>query len=55
MGEGVQGLRDQRVYAMPAWVSPAAFAEFSPPASLKDTRSEQEARKADRSPLPGRA
>lgn len=47
--EGVQGLRDQRVYASGDWVAGDAFEGFSAPAKLK---SEQV--KVGRSPLLGR-
>lgn len=46
--EGVQGLRDQRVYALGDWASPAAFADFSPPEKLK-----MPSEKIGRSPLLG--
>ena len=33
--EGVQGLRDQRVYAVGDWTAGGAFEDFSPPAKQK--------------------
>ena len=33
--EGVQGLRDQRIYAVGDWTAGAAFEDFSPPAKQK--------------------
>ena len=33
--EGVQGLRDQRVYAVGNWIAGAAFEDFSPPSKQK--------------------
>src|SRR3990167_7355606 len=33
--EGVQGLRDQRVYAVGEWASPDSFEDFSPPPKQK--------------------
>jgi serine/threonine-protein kinase HipA len=33
--EGVQGLRDERVYAVVDWVAGAAFEGFSPPPKQK--------------------
>lgn len=49
--EGVQGLRDSRVYAIGAWQPGQAFEDFSPPPKLKDTRPKD---KLGRSPLLGR-
>lgn len=46
--EGVQGLRDQRVYALGGWEPPAAFEDFSPPPEQKT-----ESTKIGRSPLLG--
>ena len=47
--EGVQGLRDQRVYAVGEWVAGDAFEGFSPPPKLAtDTN------KIGRSPLLGK-
>ena len=47
--EGVQGLRDQRVYAAGDWISGDAFEGFSAPEKLK-----QEKTRIGRSPLLGR-
>jgi serine/threonine-protein kinase HipA len=47
--EGVQGLRDQRVYAMPDWTGHPAFDDFSPPAKLMASQD-----KIGRSPLLGK-
>ncbi len=47
--EGVQGLRDQRVYAAGYWISGDAFEGFSAPEKLK-----QEKTRIGRSPLLGR-
>lgn len=47
--EGVQGLRDQRVYAMGEWVAGDAFEGFSPPPKQKT-----ETNKIGRSPLLGK-
>lgn len=47
--EGVQGLRDQRVYALGGWEPPASFEDFSPPPKQK-----AELHKVGRSPLLGR-
>ncbi len=47
--EGVQGLRDQRVYALGGWRPPAAFEDFSPPPKQKT-----ETNKIGRSPLLGK-
>lgn len=47
--EGVQGLRDQRVYAMPAWMGHTAFDDFSPPPKLMASQD-----KIGRSPLLGK-
>ncbi|WP_066258963.1 type II toxin-antitoxin system HipA family toxin [Hydrogenophaga flava] len=47
--EGVQGLRDQRVYAVGGWAPPAAFEDFSPPPKQKT-----ESNKIGRSPLLGK-
>ena len=44
--EGVQGLRDQRVYALGGWTPPAAFEDFSPPPKQKS-----DSQKIGRSPL----
>ena len=46
--EGVQGLRDQRVYALGGWEPPPAFEGFSPPPKPKSERP-----KVGRSPLLG--
>jgi len=47
--EGVQGLRDQRVYAMPHWMGHTAFDDFSPPPKLMASQD-----KIGRSPLLGK-
>ena len=47
--DGVQGLRDQRVYAVGEWVAGDAFEGFSPPAKIKAERV-----KIGRSPLLGK-
>lgn len=47
--EGVQGLRDQRMYALGSWVPPASFENLSPPPKQKTAPS-----KIGRSPLLGR-
>jgi serine/threonine-protein kinase HipA len=47
--EGVQGLRDQRVYALGGWAPPASFEDFSPPPKQKT-----ESTKIGRSPLLGK-
>lgn len=47
--EGVQSLRDQRVYALGHWTPPAAFEDFSPPPKQKN-----EPTKFGRSPLQGK-
>jgi serine/threonine-protein kinase HipA len=47
--EGVQGLRDQRVYAVGGWSGGDAFAGFSPPLKQKS-----DATKTGRSPLLGK-
>ena len=47
--EGVQGLRDQRVYAVGAWAAGDAFEGFSPPPKQKT-----ESTKIGRSPLLGK-
>lgn len=47
--EGVQSLRDQRVYALGHWTPPAAFDDFSPPPKQKS-----EPTKLGRSPLLGK-
>ena len=47
--EGVQGLRDQRVYAMPDWTGHQAFEDFSPPPKLMTSQD-----KIGRSPLLGK-
>lgn len=47
--EGVQGLRDQRVYAVGEWVAGDAFEGFSPPHKLA-----KDANKTGRSPLLGK-
>ena len=49
--EGVQGLRDARVYAVDDWQAGAAFEGFSPPPKLATTAT---ADKMGRSPLLGR-
>jgi serine/threonine-protein kinase HipA len=49
--EGVQGLRDERVYAVGDWKPGAAFEGFSPPAKLHDPVTKN---KSGRSPLLGR-
>ena len=46
--EGVQGLRDQHVYAMPDWTGRTAFEDFSPPPKLMTSQE-----KIGRSPLLG--
>jgi serine/threonine-protein kinase HipA len=46
--EGVQGLRDQRVYAVGDWISGDAFEGFSAPEKLKIEKT-----KIGRSPLLG--
>ena len=46
--EGVQGLRDQRVYAMPNWMGNTAFDDFSPQPKLMTLQE-----KIGRSPLLG--
>jgi serine/threonine-protein kinase HipA len=47
--EGVQGLRDQRVYALGGWAPPPSFEDFSPPPKQKT-----ESSKIGRSPLLGK-
>lgn len=47
--EGVQSLRDQRVYALGQWTPPAAFDDFSPPPKQKS-----EPIKIGRPPLQGK-
>ena len=47
--EGVQGLRDQRMYALGSWVPPASFENLSPPPKQKTAPSE-----VGRSPLLGK-
>ncbi len=47
--EGVQGLRNQRVYALGDWTPPAAFEDFSPPPKQKPRQD-----KIGRSPLLGK-
>jgi serine/threonine-protein kinase HipA len=47
--DGVQGLRDQRVYALGGWEPPSAFDDFSPPEKLKTKQD-----KVGRSPLLGK-
>jgi serine/threonine-protein kinase HipA len=47
--EGVQGLRDQRVYAIGDWAAGDAFEGFSPPAKQK-----AETAKVGQSPLLGK-
>jgi serine/threonine-protein kinase HipA len=47
--EGVQGLRDQRVYALGGWAPPTAFKDFSPPPKQR-----ADANKVGRSPLLGK-
>jgi len=47
--DGVQGLRDQRVYAVGDWCPGDAFEGFSEPAKLKSEQA-----KIGRSPLMGR-
>lgn len=47
--DGVQGLRDQRVYALGGWAPPASFEDFSPPPKQKS-----ESNKIGRSPLLGK-
>ena len=47
--EGVRGLRDQRVYAMPDWTGRTAFEDFSPPPKLMTSQE-----KIGRSPLLGK-
>ena len=47
--EGVQGLRDQRVYAVGDWAGGKAFEGFSPPLKQKP-----DAAKIGRSPLLGK-
>nr|WP_315240624.1 type II toxin-antitoxin system HipA family toxin [uncultured Albidiferax sp.] len=47
--EGVQGLRDQRVYAVGDWAAGAAWEDFSPPPKLKT-----DSPKIGRSPLLGK-
>ena len=47
--EGVQGLRDQRVYAVGEWTSGDAFEGFSPPPKIKADLS-----RIGRSPLMGK-
>ena len=47
--EGVQGLRDQRVYAMRDWTGHQAFEDFSPPPKLMTSQD-----KIGRSPLLGK-
>jgi serine/threonine-protein kinase HipA len=46
--EGVQGLRDQRTYAMGVWPASKAFENFSPPPKPNANTT-----KVGRSPLPG--
>lgn len=47
--DGVQGLRDQRVYALGGWAPPASFEDFSPPPKQKS-----ESNKIGLSPLLGK-
>ena len=47
--DGVRGLRDQRVYAMPDWTGRTAFEDFSPPPKLMTSQE-----KIGRSPLLGK-
>ena len=47
--EGVQGLRDQRVYAVGDWAAGEAFEDFSPPPKQKAGNT-----KIGRSPLLGK-
>jgi serine/threonine-protein kinase HipA len=47
--DGVRGLRDQRVYAMPDWTGHTAFEDFSPPPKLMTSQE-----KIGRSPLLGK-
>ncbi|MGH6639438.1 MAG: type II toxin-antitoxin system HipA family toxin [Polaromonas sp.] len=48
--EGVQGLRDKRIYAIGDWQAGQAFEDFSPPAKLNNTVTKD---KIGRSPLLG--
>lgn len=47
--DGVQGLRDQRVYALGGWAPPASLEDFSPPPKQKS-----DSNKIGRSPLLGK-
>jgi serine/threonine-protein kinase HipA len=48
-GEGVNGLRDQRVYTVGDWVAGAALVDFSPPSKLQTNNT-----KIGQSPLLGK-